>query len=126
MRAYVAQHPAARVFIFFTGDPIPEGVEEALASASQVGGRLGHGGVLLVPVKVQGQDFEFLVDTGSAYNAMSRDLIGLLGIAIDPDRVTAIDPAHGTIIKVPLITVAELSIEGFRSNFSINRGKTKN
>ena len=31
VRAYLAQHPAARVFIFFTGDPIPEGVEVALA-----------------------------------------------------------------------------------------------
>lgn len=31
VRAYLAQHPAARVFIFFTGDPIPEGVELALA-----------------------------------------------------------------------------------------------
>jgi len=31
VKAYRAQHPAARVFIFFTGDPIPQGVEVALA-----------------------------------------------------------------------------------------------
>jgi hypothetical protein len=31
VRAYRAQHPATRVFLFFTGDPIPEGVEVALA-----------------------------------------------------------------------------------------------
>jgi hypothetical protein len=31
VKAYRAQHPAARIFIFFTGDPIPKGVEVALA-----------------------------------------------------------------------------------------------
>lgn len=31
VKAYRAQYPAARIFIFFTGDPIPEGVEVALA-----------------------------------------------------------------------------------------------
>ena len=31
VKAYLGQHPAARVFIFFAGDPIPEGVEVALA-----------------------------------------------------------------------------------------------
>ncbi len=31
VKAYRVQHPAARVFIFFAGDPIPEGVEGALA-----------------------------------------------------------------------------------------------
>ena len=31
VKAYLVQHPAARLFIFFTGDPIPEGVEVAFA-----------------------------------------------------------------------------------------------
>ena len=31
VKAYLAQHPAARMFVFFTGDPIPEGVEVMLA-----------------------------------------------------------------------------------------------
>jgi hypothetical protein len=30
-KAYLTQHPTARLFIFFTGDPIPEGVEVAFA-----------------------------------------------------------------------------------------------
>lgn len=29
-KAYLAQYPAARLFIFFTGNPIPEGVGVAL------------------------------------------------------------------------------------------------
>jgi hypothetical protein len=31
VKAYLAQRPTARMFIFFTGDPIPEGVGVALA-----------------------------------------------------------------------------------------------
>lgn len=30
-KTYLMQHPTARLFIFFTGDPIPEGVEAMLA-----------------------------------------------------------------------------------------------
>ena len=30
-RIYLTHHPEARVFVFFTGDPIPEGVEAMLA-----------------------------------------------------------------------------------------------
>jgi clan AA aspartic protease (TIGR02281 family) len=85
-----------------------------LPSASRIRGRLAHGGVLLVPVRVQGQDVEFLVDTGSAYTALSKDLVALLGIEIDPKLTVAIAPAHGPIRRVPLITIAELSIGGFR------------
>ena len=31
VKAYLARRPTARTFIFFTGDPIPEGVGVALA-----------------------------------------------------------------------------------------------
>jgi hypothetical protein len=31
VKAYLAQRPTARTFIFFTGEPIPEGVGVALA-----------------------------------------------------------------------------------------------
>jgi hypothetical protein len=31
VKAYLAQHPTARMFVFYTGDPIPEGVEVMLA-----------------------------------------------------------------------------------------------
>ena len=31
MQTYLAQHSAARLFLFFTGDPIPDDVEVALA-----------------------------------------------------------------------------------------------
>ena len=31
VKIYLAQHPAARIFVFFTSDPIPENIEVALA-----------------------------------------------------------------------------------------------
>ena len=85
-----------------------------MPSASRIRGRLTHGGVLLVPVRVQGQDFEFLVDTGAAYTALSRDVVALLGIPVDLHRTMAIAPAQGRTFRVPLITIPEFHIGGFQ------------
>ncbi len=85
-----------------------------MPSASRIRGRLAHGAVLLVPVRVQGQDFEFLVDTGSAYTALSKDLAALLSIETDPHRMVTIAPAHGKSSRVPMIIIAEPSIGGVR------------
>ena len=86
-----------------------------MPSASRIRGRFAYGGVLIVPVRVQGHDTEFLVDTGAAYTALRKDLVDLLGITIDPRRTSAIAPVQGTIMRVPLITIAELSLGGFRA-----------
>lgn len=40
-QAYLLQHPAARIFLCLTGDPIPEGVEVALALGSPGARMLG-------------------------------------------------------------------------------------
>lgn len=85
-----------------------------MPSASRIRGRFAYGGVLLVPVRVQGQRAEFLVDTGAAYTALSRDLVNLLGITIDPQRTVAIAPVQGATMRVPLITIADLRVGGFR------------
>jgi clan AA aspartic protease (TIGR02281 family) len=70
--------------------------------------------VLLVPVKVQGRDFELLVDTGAAYTALSKDVIALLGISSHPQRTANIASIHGGILRVPVVTIAELRIGGLR------------
>jgi predicted aspartyl protease len=67
----------------------------------------------LVPVRIEGQDFEFLFDTGAAYTAVSKDLVALLDIPIVPQRRVAIAPAHGGVFYVPMTTIAELRIGGF-------------
>lgn len=69
--------------------------ELRLPSASRIRGRLAYGGVLLVPVRIQGQDFELLVDTGAVYTALSKDVVALLGMTRTPQRTAAIIPAHG-------------------------------
>ena len=68
----------------------------------------------MAPVSVEGQSFEFLVDTGAAYTALSKDVIALLDIPVDPQRVLEIAPAQGKTFKAPVITIQELSIGGFR------------
>jgi len=85
-----------------------------LPSASRIKGRLAHGGVLLAPVSVQGQIFEFLIDTGAAYTALSKDVVALLGIPIDPQQTVVIAPAQGRTFSAPVITIRELNVGGFR------------
>jgi len=85
-----------------------------LPSASRIKGRLAHGGLLLIPVMVQGQDFEFLIDTGAAYTALSKELMALLGVRINPSQTMLIAPAQGSAFRAPLLTIADLRIGGFR------------
>ena len=44
---------------------------------------IGDEVVLLVPVRVQGHNFEFLIDTRSASTALSEDLATPVGLTID-------------------------------------------
>jgi clan AA aspartic protease (TIGR02281 family) len=70
--------------------------------------------VLLVPVSVQGRDFELLVDTGAAYTALSKDVTALLGIPSDPQRTVNIVSIHGGILRVPIVTITERRVGGLR------------
>ena len=85
-----------------------------MPSASRVKGRLAHGGLLLVPVMVQGQDFEFLIDTGAAYTALSQEMVAFLGVRLSPYHTVLIAPAQGNTFRAPLLTIAELRLGGFR------------
>lgn len=85
-----------------------------MPSASRIRGRLAHGGVLLVPVHIEGLDVEFLVDTGAAYTALSRDLMALLRLTVDPQHTVTVAPAHGELVTVPKLTLAEVRLGGTR------------
>lgn len=85
-----------------------------MSSASRIRGRLAHGGLLLVPVRVHGQTFEFLIDTGAAYIALSKDIVTLLDLTVVPQRTLAIAPAQGNIFQAPVVTLREFQIGGFR------------
>ena len=63
---------------------------------------------------VQGQDFEFLLDTGAAYTALSKELVAFLGVRINPSQTLLIAPAQGSTFKAPLLTIAELRSGGFQ------------
>ena len=83
-----------------------------MPAASRIKGWVVHGGVILVPIRVQGHDVEFLLDTGSAYTALSTDLVTLFSLPVDPGRTVTIAPAHGPEASVPLITLPALRIGG--------------
>ena len=82
----------------------------ALPHVSRVAGRRAHGGVLLIPVCVNGQDFEFLVDTGSAYTALSSAAVAALRLT--PQRLPErrIAAAFGGPMRVPTATVDQIAV----------------
>ena len=80
--------------------------------ASRIGGRLAHGGVLLVPVRVKGNDFEFLVDTGSAYTAIALPTARYLRTVPQATPGVRIAPAHGPAVQVPTARLDTLSVAG--------------
>lgn len=85
-----------------------------MPSASRIRGRLAHGGLLLVPARVHGQTFEFLVDTGAAYTALSKGIVTLLDLTIDSQRTQAITPTQGAIFRAPVVTLREFQLGGVR------------
>ena len=83
-----------------------------MPSANRIRGRLAYGGVLLVPVQLQGHDIECLVDTGAAYTALSADLVTLLGFASIPQRTAHIVKAQGAPRTVPVVTLSSVRLGG--------------
>ncbi len=68
---------------------------------------------MLVPVRLYGQDFDFLVDTGAAYAAISPALAVLFDLVSSPHHLT-IAPAQGVPFSVPQVLLSELRIGGMR------------
>ena len=66
----------------------------------------------MVPVRVNGQDFEFLVDTGSAYTGLAAPTAGYLGVVPQPTPGMRIARAHGPSIRVPTGRLEALSVGG--------------
>lgn len=69
---------------------------------------------MLVPVRVNGRDFEFLVDTGSAYTGLSSATVAHLRLALRAGGGRRIAPAHGGTVRVPTVTLDQLSVGGHR------------
>jgi clan AA aspartic protease (TIGR02281 family) len=83
-----------------------------LPQASRVAGHRAHGGVLLVPVCVNGQSFELLVDTGSAFTGLSAATAAYLRMVPQAGAGRRIAPAHGSPVRVLGVTVDEIRVGG--------------
>ena len=69
---------------------------------------------MLVPVQIDALDFEFLVDTGAAYTAISTDLATLLDLTPSPQRQLRIVLAQGAPLNMPQVLLPELLIGRMR------------
>ena len=83
-------------------------------SVSRIQGRRAYGGLVLVPVQINALDFEFLVDTGAAYTAISTDLASLLDLTPSPQRQLRIVLAQGAPLYMPQVSLPELLIGRMR------------
>lgn len=79
-------------------------------SVSRIQGRRAYGGLLLIPVRIDALDFEFLVDTGAAYTAISLDLANLLDLTPSPQRQLRIVLAQGSPMSMPQVSLPALFI----------------
>ena len=83
-----------------------------MGSGSRIPGQRAHGGVLLVPARVNGQDFDFLLDTGSAFTGLSRATVTALGLAPKPGATRRIALANGGVAMLPMVVLPELRVGG--------------
>jgi hypothetical protein len=77
-------------------------------SPSRIRGRRAFGGVLFVPIRLRRQTFDFLVDTGAAYSAISPALASVFSLTASPRGTLTIAPVHGTPVNVPLVILPEM------------------
>jgi clan AA aspartic protease (TIGR02281 family) len=83
-------------------------------SPSRIRGRRAFGGVLFVPIRLWRQTFDFLVDTGAAYSAISPALASVFNLTATLQGAITIAPAHGTPVSVPRVILPEISVGGIR------------
>ena len=79
---------------------------------SRIRGRRAFGGVLFVPLQLQRLTFDFLVDTGAAYSAISPALASVFHLTAIPNRDITIAPAYGTPMRVPRVLLPEIRLGG--------------
>jgi predicted aspartyl protease len=74
---------------------------------SRIPGRLAYGGVLIVPVELNGSILDFMVDSGAAYCSINRRLL---------DKIVA-EPANFTLNIAPIgkepISAPALNVKNF-------------
>ena len=83
-------------------------------SPSRIAGRRAFGGVLFVPLRLQRQTFDFLVDTGAAYTAISPVLASVFNLNASSQEAMMIAPAHGAPVSVPRVILPEMSLGGIQ------------
>jgi clan AA aspartic protease (TIGR02281 family) len=67
-----------------------------------------------VPLRIWRQGFDFLVDTGAAYSAISPLLASVFNLTVTLQGAVTIAPAHGPLVRVPRVILPEISLGGIR------------
>jgi len=79
-------------------------------SASRVAGRFDFGGVLIVPIEMNGIPTDFLFDPGAAVTAINQKFAEYFGVRIDPARQMKITAASEERVDTFLSTAEEIRV----------------
>ncbi len=82
--------------------------------SDRIKGRFTHNGVLIVPVRVNGFDVQFLVDTGAAYCAVREETASFLGINFQPENMISILPVGKQAVTAALGSVENFGVGGVK------------
>lgn len=81
--------------------------------ANRITGYFDYGGVLFVPVRLNGLRLNFMVDSGSAYCAINQKLLDK--IAAEPaTEMRSVAPLGKEVIKTPTLRIKNFVVGGLR------------
>lgn len=90
-------------------------------SSSRIGGRFDLGGVLLIPVELNGKSTEFLFDPGAAITIISQKYVDYFNIPVDTTRRTELFIAHDEPVYAPRGIIEKIRVGGIvRKNLPVN------
>lgn len=79
------------------------------------------GGVLLIPVELNGKSTEFLFDPGAAITIISQKYVDYFDVPVDTTRRTELFVAHDEPVYAPRSIIEKIRVGGIvRKNLPIN------
>ncbi|MDZ7289887.1 MAG: retroviral-like aspartic protease family protein [candidate division KSB1 bacterium] len=81
--------------------------------ANRIAGYFDYGGVLLVPVSLNGLRLYFMVDSGSAYCAINQKLLDKI-VAEPTTEMRSVAPLGKEVIKTPTLLIENFVVGGLR------------
>ena len=85
-----------------------------MSRANRISGKFGYGGVLIVPVELDGVLLRFIVDTGAAYCSVNRQALDKI-VAEPTAEKRSIAPIGKKVVDAPTLRIGNFVVGGLRA-----------